>query len=33
MTAVYKLAAPLGLCKIEIQMQSDENKNAVPPEH
>ena len=28
----YKLKAPLGLCKIEIQLQSDENKYAVTPQ-
>ena len=28
----YTLDAPLGLCKIEIQMQTDENKGAVPPQ-
>ena len=26
---LYKIKAPLGLCKIEIQVQSDENKYAV----
>jgi hypothetical protein len=29
---VYTLDAPLGLCKVEIQMQTDENKYAVPPQ-
>jgi hypothetical protein len=28
----YTVKAPLGLCKIEIQMQSDENKYAVTPQ-
>jgi hypothetical protein len=28
----YTVKAPVGLCKIEIQIMSDENKGAVPPE-
>jgi hypothetical protein len=28
----YKVKAPLGMCKIEIQIQSDENKGAIPPQ-
>src|SRR5437763_123836 len=28
----YTLKAPVGLCKIEIQIQSDENKYAVTPQ-
>ncbi len=29
---VYTLDAPLGLCKIEIQIQTDENKYAITPQ-
>jgi hypothetical protein len=28
----YTLDAPLGLCKIEVQMDTDDNKNAIPPQ-
>jgi hypothetical protein len=28
----YTVKAPLGMCKIEIQIQSDENKFAIPPQ-